>query len=228
MRLRRFLGQLRQLHWTAIAVDLVILVLGVFLGIQAANWNQARVERERSGLLLEALRSDLNDYLRVTDAFGKQARAGLDAFDAAIARGEHPAPYVMRFRGSDKPPMAVWQVAMQGGLADLVHPSLTVQTGFFYSEVDGVAEKYGRYAEFVESRILPYRDDPQVFYDADGRLKPEFRQNLQRLREWAEDSETIAVSARCLLGRFEKPKEAGPSCRPNYGTFDEVSSTPAP
>lgn len=216
MLVRRFMVRLRQQHWMAIGIDLVIVVLGVFLGIQAANWNQARVEHARSALLLDALRSDLNAYLRVAEIYGAKARKGLDDFDAALARGEHPAPYFLRFRGSDKPPMAVWQVALQGGLADLVHPSLTVQTGFFYSEVDGVANKFVRYADFVDDRILPYTEDTAVFYDSEGKLKPEYRQNMLRLREWAEDTDTIAVSAQCLLKRFEQPKAPGPSCRPDY------------
>jgi hypothetical protein len=49
------LGQaLRRQDWATIAIEFVLLVLGVFLGIQAANWNESRLERavERESLLL--------------------------------------------------------------------------------------------------------------------------------------------------------------------------------
>ena len=39
MILRRLTTNLRAQNWTAIAIDFLIVVLGVFLGIQASNWN---------------------------------------------------------------------------------------------------------------------------------------------------------------------------------------------
>ena len=40
------LGQaLRRQDWATIAIEFVLLVLGVFLGIQVANWNESRLER---------------------------------------------------------------------------------------------------------------------------------------------------------------------------------------
>ena len=37
--LRRLTQSLREQNWTSITIEFVLLVLGVFLGIQAANWN---------------------------------------------------------------------------------------------------------------------------------------------------------------------------------------------
>jgi hypothetical protein len=47
MLLRRVAEHVRQQHWTAIGIDLAIVVLGVFIGLQVANWNQAAIERAR-------------------------------------------------------------------------------------------------------------------------------------------------------------------------------------
>ena len=47
MILRRLTEHLKQQHWTAIAIELVIVVLGVFIGIQVANWNEARRDHDR-------------------------------------------------------------------------------------------------------------------------------------------------------------------------------------
>ena len=48
MILRRFAEALKQQNWAAIAIEFVLLVLGVFLGIQVANWNEALAD-ERLG-----------------------------------------------------------------------------------------------------------------------------------------------------------------------------------
>jgi len=47
MMLRRAVEHLKHQHWTAFAIELVIVILGVFIGMQVSNWNQARVEHER-------------------------------------------------------------------------------------------------------------------------------------------------------------------------------------
>ena len=44
MILRRLTQSLKAQNWTAIWIEFVLLVLGVFLGIQAANWNEQRRE----------------------------------------------------------------------------------------------------------------------------------------------------------------------------------------
>ena len=45
MLLRRVIEHVKAQNWTAVALDFVIVVVGVFVGIQVANWNDARVER---------------------------------------------------------------------------------------------------------------------------------------------------------------------------------------
>ena len=46
MILRRVIAHFRKQEWTAIAIDFVIVVVGVFMGIQAQTWNAARVGKE--------------------------------------------------------------------------------------------------------------------------------------------------------------------------------------
>ena len=41
MLLRRVIAHVRRQEWTAIGIDLVIVVVGVFIGIQVANWNES-------------------------------------------------------------------------------------------------------------------------------------------------------------------------------------------
>lgn len=45
MILRRLAISLKEQNWTAIAIEFVLLVAGVFLGIQAQQWQLGREER---------------------------------------------------------------------------------------------------------------------------------------------------------------------------------------
>jgi hypothetical protein len=57
--LQRVARSLREQDWTAIAVEFVLLVLGVFLGIQVSNWNQQRETRQQSAVFTSRLKADL-------------------------------------------------------------------------------------------------------------------------------------------------------------------------
>ncbi|MEO7938202.1 MAG: hypothetical protein ABIR55_06230 [Burkholderiaceae bacterium] len=58
MILRRLSTSLKEQNWTAIWIEFVLLVAGVFIGIQVANWNEARRDRVLARQYLERLRED--------------------------------------------------------------------------------------------------------------------------------------------------------------------------
>jgi hypothetical protein len=53
------MDHVRRQHWTAIFIDLVIVVLGVFIGTQVSNWNEERETRSKAAVFSERLRGDL-------------------------------------------------------------------------------------------------------------------------------------------------------------------------
>jgi len=59
MLLRRFVAHARKQDWMAIAIEFVLLVLGVFLGIQVSNWNTERENRQKAAIFTERLKADL-------------------------------------------------------------------------------------------------------------------------------------------------------------------------
>ena len=61
MILRRVIAHFRKQEWTAIAIDFLIVVAGVFVGIQVSNWNAARVTDQRSRAVTAQLVEDLRD-----------------------------------------------------------------------------------------------------------------------------------------------------------------------
>lgn len=59
MILRRITESITQQNWFAVGVELVILVLGVFIGIQVSNWNDERADRQREREALRTIADDI-------------------------------------------------------------------------------------------------------------------------------------------------------------------------
>lgn len=59
MILRRVIQHFREQEWTAIAIDFLIVVFGVFIGLQVSNWNDNRETHRRAEEFSERLTEDL-------------------------------------------------------------------------------------------------------------------------------------------------------------------------
>ena len=59
MLLRRMTEHVKAQNWTAVGLDFLIVVVGVFIGVQASNWNAGRQDRERGRLYLERVHAEL-------------------------------------------------------------------------------------------------------------------------------------------------------------------------
>lgn len=86
MVVRRIRQHVAAHNWFAVGIDLAIVVLGVFLGLQAANWNQARIERAEAAdyrlQLIANLRANEAD-VAARKAYYQQVRAhAVAALDA--------------------------------------------------------------------------------------------------------------------------------------------------
>ena len=94
MILRRVIQHVRKQEWTAIWIDLVIVVVGVFIGIQVANWNAARVDASRAQAYLERIGDDLGadlvnyqDRLRFWGDVSAYGAKGLAYAETGEAKG---------------------------------------------------------------------------------------------------------------------------------------------
>lgn len=82
MAIRRIREHVAAHNWFAVAVDLAIVVLGVFLGLQANNWNAARIERAEAA----AYRAQIIDNLRANEiSIGDQLAYYRRVLDHAMA-----------------------------------------------------------------------------------------------------------------------------------------------
>lgn len=95
MAIRRFREHAAEQNWFAVLVDVGIVVLGVFLGIQASNWNTARLERGevrayQSQIVddLVANEQELVERLNYYRQVRGHALAAMDALEGTAPRGE--------------------------------------------------------------------------------------------------------------------------------------------
>lgn len=86
MIFKRAVAKLRAQDWTAIFIELMIVIVGVFVGTWVANWNEQRADKRAVERLVEQLQPKLHEYESVvTDdlayystvrGFAKTAQAG--------------------------------------------------------------------------------------------------------------------------------------------------------
>lgn len=99
---RRWRGKAREQDWFAVAIDFVILVAGVFLGIQAANWNDSRKDRAEErryyAQILDDLRADqrtLQDTLKRAAKYDAAAENTLQAIRSGIPPNSTPGRFAV-------------------------------------------------------------------------------------------------------------------------------------
>ena len=69
MILRRIKSHVEKENWFAVSIDFCIVVIGVFIGIQVANWNEARVEQRELAGQLTSLNAEFSDNLDRLNAY---------------------------------------------------------------------------------------------------------------------------------------------------------------
>lgn len=94
MVIRRIREHAAHHNWFAVGIDLLIVVAGVFLGMQASNWNDARIERQQGESyrvrLIEDLRTNESD-LQQRRAYYRQVRSHALAALEVLEQPSRPA-----------------------------------------------------------------------------------------------------------------------------------------
>lgn len=90
MILRRFSAALRAQNWSAVLVEIAIVVIGVFIGIEVSNWNAGRLEHDAARVyqvrLREELAANILDLQKRQDYYAQVRSHGL----AALAAFDQP------------------------------------------------------------------------------------------------------------------------------------------
>ncbi|QYJ06821.1 hypothetical protein [Qipengyuania flava] len=83
MFLGRIARHLREQNWFALAAEFVIVVVGVFLGLQAANWNEERQERKDEAVILARLQDETATLLEAVREEREVLQTRVDLFASA-------------------------------------------------------------------------------------------------------------------------------------------------
>lgn len=92
---RRIREHVASHNWFAVLVDLIVVTIGVFIGIQVSNWNSARIERDevrayRAQIIddLKANEQELAERLHYYRQVRVHALGAMAALERAAPRGE--------------------------------------------------------------------------------------------------------------------------------------------
>ncbi len=81
MILRKLSQSFKEQNWVAIWIEFILLVAGVFLGIQVANWNEDRANRNAETRHLEEIAEDLRADVAVFDLIRTSALLRISSID---------------------------------------------------------------------------------------------------------------------------------------------------
>jgi len=88
MILRRFMKHFADQNWFAVGLDVLVVITGIFLGMQVTNWNDERKDIVEERSYLERLLVDLDDSLRQQAHQIKRAGDEMDALQYLIQQLE--------------------------------------------------------------------------------------------------------------------------------------------
>ncbi len=175
MILRRMREHVAHHNWFAVSVDFLIVVIGVFLGIQASNWNHVRETHAQAREYRRMLLADLDTNL--SDGAGRKnyyrwVRSEALATLAALGRPSSELDeqfLVHAYQASQIQPWALKrntydEILSVGAMADLGPPVLRDRVANFYvgSEVTSAnMTALPPYREILR-RVMPYAAQQQI------------------------------------------------------------------
>jgi hypothetical protein len=189
MILRRVIKHVRNQEWTAIGIDFLIVVVGVFVGIQVSNWNEAKIERMHERSYLIRLHEDIvasiegqmrdNDFHRQQLADQAVMLTALDACsvpsedDEAFQRGANTLGYINAPRLSRR---TIEELAASGR-TDIIRSQVIRNQ---IAEIVEMVEWRGRVFDSISRRVEHYRFvvDEQVRFNLSSRSTNDFIEDV--------------------------------------------------
>jgi hypothetical protein len=173
MTLRTLIGRARDRDWMGVLVEIVIVVVGVFLGLQASNWNQDRQDSARGREYLARIDADLQGeivLLRDTLEFSRSVGA---YGDGAIAYAEAGTLY------KD----SAWQTLLAYYQASQVWPFRQPSTTF--QEIRGSGELQLIRNAALRARIAAHYGDNAGSHAMEVLgLLPKYREDVRGMTPW--------------------------------------------
>jgi hypothetical protein len=207
MILRRFSQALQAQNWAAIAIEFVLLVAGVFLGIQVANWNQERqLDAQRSAALARLHAESEAAIIYIEGRIGSMA-GDAELRTEALRRlsdndwqGADPARMAkaldsLKFAPAVSPPRAVYDELISTGLySELGDPRMREAVSAYIADIGWVE----RQIDYVRARIVA-RNDGRSFAGERPTFDPASHRQTRRVYDLPALSADPAFVANAIL-----------------------------
>lgn len=169
MIVRRIAEHVKAQNWFAIAIDFLIVVVGVFIGLQVSNWNDTLADRRHANALVSRVVIDLRNEAAViehsqafTSSTISHAKKALDGYQHAPELADKEF-VVSAYLASDLifPPSsrsAYEEMIATGSLDLLDNDALRVSLTSYYTKSWSVLDRQITVAGYLENirRAIPY------------------------------------------------------------------------
>ncbi len=151
MILRRLRSAFRRQKWFDVALELLIVVLGIFIGLQVDDWNQRRLEHASDQRALALFVDELE--LMLTEATqdkaitatqlrelggGTKIALKCDASEEERARLTEAIMYTLHWRVPDIRPSGLEEISNSGTLSRLGNIAMTRAVGDLHQSIKGM------------------------------------------------------------------------------------------
>lgn len=162
MLLRRISDSIRQQNWSAVFVDVAVVVLGVFLGLQVNNWNDARISKNTAqtyyARLIDDLRAEQNsrtariEYYKITQQHAERAIGILsqrhDSRGGQFLVDAYQATQIWNYA----PQRTTYDELLSGGIANAIaDPALRSRLANYYTSLE--------VSRLTQQERTPYREN---------------------------------------------------------------------
>lgn len=160
MLLRSITKHLKEQNWFAVGLDFFIVVVGVFIGIQVANWNEEQTFHDRETALLHELKKEVQASIILTnhrvDTFGQVVGAGrrsLNFITSNVSCGTECWPILVDFMHASQ-----WQdIRVRRSTYDLMRNLGLPRNGTINEEMEAYLAQND--AAIPTFKVLPYYRD---------------------------------------------------------------------
>jgi len=172
MILRRLVDAVRDQNWVSVVLELAIVVVGIFIGLQVDDWNQRRLERENDQRALVLFVDELKIMLKEADldlsfvtasmqdlSLGTQIALKCDSSNEERARLTTAIANTLNWRVPDIRPSGLAEIGNSGTLARLGNPELSRAVGSINQTIKSIDDSMDFLAPQFDrawQMLLPY------------------------------------------------------------------------
>ncbi|MCF8879858.1 hypothetical protein L5876_08540 [Hyphobacterium sp. SN044] len=235
MILSRLSRAIREQNWFAVAIEFLIVILGVVIGFQITAWNAERTARVQEAVILanleedfQTLVSETDDVIERTFEIARNATVVVEAIDSGVVPEDRVGQFeegLISLVWAVQPPQSpstLQELVSSGGLSRLSDADLRAALARFmerYEAVDGMANL------LVEARFNNAQRAPLPVS-----LEPGSVADLERARESGaflnSDNYRAAQGVRSTLEHYDlEALQADPALRDMFVASRDLNNT---